>query len=169
MDIRSVQKPLKDEYRKDPNKSRITLTAKGGQTAETPVACSVDIGRAIYHAQAHTGVGGAGTAACSGDLLLGALAACAQITCQMVASAMGIKTERIDVTIEGDLDLRGTLGISKDVSVGFDHIRLRFEILAPHATAEELRGLREKTEQYCVVMQTLLRPPALQTKWVGAG
>src|ERR1700737_3950795 len=168
MDNRSVQKPLKDEYRKDPNKSRITLTAKGDQTAETPAACSVDIGRTIYQAQAHTGVGGSGTAACSGDLLLGALAACAQITCQMVAAAMGIRTEHIDVSVEGDLDLRGTLGISKDVSVGFDHIRLRFEILAPHATAEELRGLREKTEQYCVVMQTLLQPPALHTEWVGA-
>jgi len=167
MDIRSVQKPLKDQYRSDPNKSRITLTARGGQT-ETPIACSVDIGRTMYQAQAHTGVGGSGTAACSGDLLLGALAACAQITCQMVAAAMGIRTEQIDVTVEGDLDLRGTLGISRDVSVGFDHIRLRFEILAPHATAEELRGLREKTEQYCVVMQTLLRPPALRTEWVGA-
>jgi uncharacterized OsmC-like protein len=87
----------------------------------------------------------------------------------MVAAAMGIRTEHIDVTIEGDLDLRGTLGISKDVSVGFDQIRLRFEIVAPHATPEELRGLREKTEQHCVVMQTLLRPPAPHTEWIGAG
>src|SRR5258706_13576065 len=168
VDLKSVQKPLKERYRADPGSSRITLTARGGQEG-TPIACSVDIGRAVYQAQAHTGVGGAGTAACSGDLLLGALAACAQLTCQMVAAAMGIKTEHIDVTIEGDLDLRGTLGISKDVSVGFDHIRLRFEVLAPHATAEELRGLREKTEQYCVVMQTWLRPPALHTGWNGTG
>src|SRR6202049_39799 len=135
MDLRSIQRPLKEKYRSDPDASRITLSAQRGQTA-TPMAFSVDIGRTIYQAQAHTGVGGTGTAACSGDLLLGALAACAQITCQMVAAAMGIRTEHIDVTIEGDLDLRGTLGISKDVSVGFDHIRLRFEILAPHATAE---------------------------------
>src|SRR6202158_2880341 len=168
MDIRSVQQPFKQKYRSDPDTARIILKAQGSQTA-TPMACSVDIGRAIYQSQAHVGAGGAGTAACSGDLLLGALAACAQLTCQMVAAAMGIRTEHIDVTIEGDLDLRGTLGISKDASVGFDHIRLRFEILAPHATAEELRGLREKTEQYCVVMQTLLRPPALRTEWVGAG
>src|SRR6266850_1847498 len=168
MDLRSAQRPLKEQYRNDPHTSRITLTAKSSQTT-TPVACAVDVGRTAYLAEAHSGVGGAGTAACSGDLLLGALAACAQITCQMVAAAMGIPTEHIDVTIEGDLDLRGTLGLSKDVSVGFDHIRLRFEILAPHATAEELRGLREKTEQYCVVMQTLLRPPALHTEWVGAG
>src|SRR5260370_40447616 len=168
MDLRSLQKPLKDQYRNDPNSSKITIRAKGGQT-DVPVACSIDIGRAIYKAEAHKGVGGAGAGACSGDLLLGALAACAQITCQMVAAAIGIKTEHIDVTIEGDLDLRGTLGISRDVSVGFDQIRLRFEILAPLATAEELRGLREKTEQYCVVMQTLLRPPALHTEWIGAG
>src|ERR1700732_5602919 len=155
MDLKSVQKPLKQQYKDDPNSSRITLRAKGGQT-DTPVACSVDIGRALYQAQAHTGVGGSGTAACSGDLLLGALAACAQITCQMVAAAMGIRTEHIDVTVEGDLDLRGTLGISKDVSVGFDQIRLRFEILAPHATPEQLHGLREKTEPYCVAWETLM-------------
>src|ERR1700719_4041947 len=130
MDIRSVQKPLKDEYRKDPNKSRITLTARGGQT-ETPIACSVDIGRTIYQAQAHTGVGGTGTAACSGDLLLGALAACAQITCQMVATAMGIPFKQIEVEVEGDLDLRGTLGLSKDVPVGFETIHLHFDIDAP--------------------------------------
>jgi uncharacterized OsmC-like protein len=165
MDLRSLQKPLKDQYRSDPNASHITLRAKGGQT-DVPVSCSVDIGRAIYQAEAHKGVGGAGGGACSGDLLLGALAACAQITCQMVASAMGIATEHISVTVEGDLDLRGTLGISKDVPVGFESIRLHFDIAAPNATPEQLQGLREKTEQYCVVMQTLRRPPSLQTEWV---
>src|SRR5882724_1954771 len=168
MDLRSLQKPLKEQYRDDPQAWQITLRAKGLQT-DIPVACSVDIGRAIYQAEAHKGVGGGGTGACSGDLLLGALAACAQITCQMVATAMGIPTERIEVTVEGDLDLRGTLGISKDVSVGFDSIQLRFNIVAPAATQDQLRALREKTEQYCVVMQTLLRPPALHTEWVGAG
>jgi uncharacterized OsmC-like protein len=165
MDLRSLQKPLKEKYRADPNASRITLTAKSGQS-ETPVACSVDIGRTIYQAAAHAGVGGAGTVACSGDLLLGALAACAQITCQMVAAAMGIPTERIEVTVNGELDLRGTLGISNEVPVGFDRIHLRFDIVAPQATAEQLRGLHEKTEQYCVVMQTLTQPPAMQTEWV---
>lgn len=164
MDLRSVQKPLKDRYRNDPSSSRITLKAKGGQT-ETPIACSVAIGRAIYDAQAHSGVGGAGTGACSGDMLLGALSACAQITCQMVAAAMGIRTERIDVTVEGDLDLRGTLGISKDVPVGFEGIRVQFEINAPEATPEQLRDLRAKTEQYCVVMQTLVQPPKIETEW----
>jgi len=167
MDLRSVQRPLKEQYKNDPNSSRVTLRAKGGQS-DAPVACSVDIGRAIYNAQAHAGVGGTGTAACSGDLLLGALAACAQITCQMVATAMGIPTQRIEVTVDGDLDLRGTLGISRDVPVGFQSIQLRFHIVAPEATAEQLRGLREKTEQYCVVMQTLTQPPKLQTEWVEA-
>ena len=164
MDLRSVQKPLKEQYRSDPNASRIKMRAKGGQT-DVPVSCSIDIGRAVYQAEAHKGVGGGGTGACSGDLLLGALAACAQITCQMVAAAMGIATERIEVTVEGDLDLRGTLGISKDVPVGFESIHLHFDVAAPTASPEQLRGLREKTEQYCVVMQTLLRSPRLQTEW----
>ncbi len=164
MDLRSIQKPLKDKYRSDPTASRITIKARGSETA-TPMACSVDIGRAIYQAEAHSGVGGAGAAACSGDLLLGALAACAQITCQMVATAMGIPTERIEVVVEGDLDLRGTLGVAKDVPVGFERVRTRFEIEAPEATAEQLRALQEKTEQYCVVFQTLTQPPVLQTEW----
>jgi uncharacterized OsmC-like protein len=166
MDLRTLQKPLKEQYRNDPNASRITMRAKGNQT-DAPVSCSIDIGRAIYQAEAHKGVGGGGTGACSGDLLLGALAACAQITCQMVAAAMGIPTERIEVTVEGDLDLRGTLGVSKDVPVGFESIRLQFDIAAPKATPEQLCGLREKTEQYCVVMQTLVHPPNLQSEWVG--
>ena len=166
MDIRSLQKPLKEQYRNDPVSSKITIRAKGGQT-DVPVTCSVDIGRAIYQAEAHRGVGGAGSGACSGDLLLGALAACAQITCQMVAAAMGIPTDRIEVTVEGDLDLRGTLGIAKEVPVGFEGIHLHFDVAAPQATAEQLRALREKTEQYCVVMQTLLRPPRLRTEWSG--
>jgi uncharacterized OsmC-like protein len=164
MDIQSMQRPLKDRYRQDPTSSRITLTAHGRQT-DAPIACSVDLGREIYKAQAHQGVGGAGTGACSGDLLLGALAACAQITCQMVAAAMGIPTDAIDVTVEGDLDLQGTLGISKEAPVGFQSIRVRFDIRAPGAGEEQLSALREKTEQYCVVMQTLLHPPRIENKW----
>ncbi len=164
MDLRSVQKPLKEKYRSEPGSSRITLRARGSQR-DTPISCSVDIGRAVYEAQAHAGVGGPGTAACSGDLLLGALAACAQVTCQMVAEAMGIETERIEVEVEGDLDLAGTLGVSRDAPVGFERIRTSFEIDAPGATEEQLDGLRRKTEQYCVVFQTLLRPPELETEW----
>lgn len=164
MDIRSLQRPLKDLYRQDPASSRITLTARGSQ-ADAPIACSVDLGRALYNAQAHQGVGGAGTGACSGDLLLGALAACAQITCQMVAAAMGIPTEAIDVTVEGDLDLQGTLGISKEAPVGFETIRVTFDIRAPQAKPEQLSALQAKTEQYCVVMQTLQHPPRIENRW----
>jgi uncharacterized OsmC-like protein len=84
----------------------------------------------------------------------------------MVAAAMGIPTERIEVTVEGDLDLRGTLGISKEVPIGFESIRVRFDVVAPKATPDQQRSLREKTEQYCVVMQTLIQPPRLTTEWV---
>lgn len=128
----------------------------------------MDLGRAIYDAQAHKGVGGNGTSACSGDLLLGALAACAQITCQMVAAAMGIPTDDIEVTVEGDLDLQGTLGMSKTTPVGFESIRVKFDVRAPQATQEQLSALQQKTEQYCVVMQTLLHPPRIKNEWVGA-
>jgi uncharacterized OsmC-like protein len=164
MDIRSLQKPLKEQYRRDPASSRITLTAKGSETA-TPLACSVDIGRAIYQAEAHKGVGGTGTAACSGDLLIGALAACAQLTCQLVATALGISTQHIEVTVNGDMDLQGTLGISKEVPVGFEAIRLQFDVNAPQATPEQLLALQEKTEQYCVVLQTMLHPPKIAAHW----
>jgi uncharacterized OsmC-like protein len=164
MDIRSLQKPLKEQYRRDPQSSRITLVAKGAETA-TPLSCSVDIGRALYQAEAHKGVGGTGTAACSGDLLLGALAACAQLTCQLVATAMGVPTQKIEVTVSGDMDLQGTLGISKEVPVGFESIQVQFQLDAPQATPEQLRSLQEKTEQYCVVLQTLLHPPKISTHW----
>ncbi len=167
MDIRSLQRPLKDAYRQASSSSRITLIANGRQT-DAPISCSVDLGRAIYNAQAHKGVGGAGTGACSGDLLLGALAACAQITCQMVASAMGIPVEDIGVTVEGDLDLQGTLGMSKTVPVGFESIRVNFDVRAPQGTQEQLMALQQKTEQYCVVMQTLLHPPRITNVWVGS-
>ena len=162
MDLREVQRPLKDRYRGEPDSSRITLHARGGQGDE-PIACSVDIGRAIQAAEAHPGVGGAGTGACSGDLLLGALAACAQITCQMVAEAMGIRANRIEVDVEGDLDLSGTLGIRRDVPVGFDSIRMKFDVDAPEATPEQIEDLLEKTERYCVVLQTLREPPTLES------
>jgi len=159
-----MQKPFKEKYRSEPGSSRIMLSAKASQE-DTPISCSVDIGRAVYEAQAHEGVGGAGTAACSGDLLLGALAACAQVTCQMVAEAMGIETESIEVEVEGDMDLAGTLGISKGVPVGFETITTKFHIVAPGATDKQLDNLREKTEQYCVVYQTLTDSPNLQTEW----
>ena len=164
MDLRAIQKPLKEKYRSDPNSSRITLRASSDQT-DTPIACSVEVGDKILETQAHSGVGGAGTAACSGDLLLGALAACAQLTCQLVATAMGIPFEHIRVEVEGEMDLSGTLGISKEVPVGFQNIHARFDIKAPDATPEQLAALKEKTEQYCVVMQTLTQPPRIRTSW----
>ncbi len=164
IDLAAIQKPFKEQYRENPQASRITLKAQGSQTS-TPLSCSVDLGRAIYQAEAHKGVGGAGTGACSGDLLLGALAACAQLTCQMVAANMGIVAERIEVTVEGDLDLSGTLGVSRGARVGFEQIRVAFEVEAPEATAEQLEKLKRKTEQYCVVFQTLTQPPEIQTRW----
>jgi len=164
MDLRAVQKPLKEKYRSDPNSSRITLRAQGDQS-DTPISCSVAVGQKILEAQAHSGVGGPGTAACSGDLLLGALDACAQLTCQLVATAMGIPFEHIRVEVAGKMDLIVTIGISKEVPVGFQDIHARFDINAPDATPEQLAALREKTEQYCVVMQTLMKPPEIRTTW----
>jgi uncharacterized OsmC-like protein len=168
MELREIQKPLKERYRGDPDASKITLRADGSQ-GEDAMSCSVDLGRMIQQAEAHTGVGGAGTAACSGDLLLGALAACAQLTCQMVAANLGIEVRRIEAKAEGDLDLSGTLGVDKEAPVGFGAIRLRFEIDAPGAGEEELRSLISKTERYCTVLQTLRQPPAVDTQVAAGG
>src|SRR4051794_5140434 len=167
MDLRERQRPLKDGYKERPDDARISLSARGSEAGEA-VACSVDVGRAVQAAEAHGGVGGPGTGACSGDLLLGALAACAQITCQMVAAATGLKTDRIEVIAEGEVDLRGTLGISRDAPVGFESIRLRLEVDAPDATDEELAGLHARTERYCTVLQTLLEPPPIETSLVAS-
>jgi uncharacterized OsmC-like protein len=167
VDVRSLQAPLKDQYRTDPDASRITLTARGGE-GDTPLACSVDLGRAIQQAEAHPGVGGPGLGACSGDLLLGALAACAQLTCQLVAASMGLETRRLEAVVEGDLDLRGTLGVDRDAPVGFTVVRLRLEVDAPDASDEELEALERRTHRYCVVLQTLVAPPAVETSLVRA-
>ena len=164
-DLREIQKPLKERYRNEPGSSKTTLDAKASE-AGTPIACSVNMAGHEYEAEAHTGAGGTGNAACSGDLLLGALAACAQITCQMVATAMKVPTESIEVVAEGDFDLAGTLGISREAPVGFENIRLRLQIQAPEATADQIAALHEKTEQYCVIAQTLAKPPNLETEWV---
>lgn len=164
MDIRAIQGPLKDGYRAAPGTSRITLKAEGA-SGESPLACSVEVGRAVARAEAHVGVGGPGGSACSGDMLLGALAACAQITCQMVAAALGIPVARVGTTVEGDLDLAGTLGLSRDVPVGFTGVRLRFTLDAPEATHEQRDALARLTERYCVVMQTLTAPPAVDVAW----
>ena len=160
MTLREIQQPIKERYRAEPDAARITLRATGSQQ-EGAMSCSVDIGRALYAAEAHPGVGGPGGAACSGDLLLGALAACAQLTCQMVATAMGLDVRSIETTVEGDLDLRGTLGLDREVGAGFSALRLRFAVDAPGASEEDLDALLRKTERYCTVAQTLMSPPPL--------
>jgi uncharacterized OsmC-like protein len=163
MDLNERQAPLKERYREEPDAARITLKATGSQ-GDDPVACSVDIGRMVQDAEAHRGVGGPGTGACSGDLLLGALAACAQLTCQMVATSMGLAIGSIEVEVEGDLDLRGTFGVSREAPVGFEAIRLGIRIDAPEASDEELRKLHEKTERYCTVLQTLRQAPEIDSE-----
>jgi len=164
MTLREIQAPIKARYMAEPAAAMITLRATGAAAGEDgSMSCAVDIGRALYAAGAHPGVGGSGVSACSGDLLLGALAACAQITCQMVAANMGLDGLTISATVEGDLDLRGTLGTA-DVPVGFESIRVRFDI-GGDVPEERLVKLRERTEKYCVVLQTLLSSPSIQTSW----
>jgi uncharacterized OsmC-like protein len=162
MTLREIQRPIKDRYQEEPRRAFFTLRATGATGADA-MSCSVDIGRAAYAAGAHPGVGGSGVSACSGDLLLGALAACAQVTCQMVAANMGLDGLVVRVTAEGDLDLRGTLG-TPDVPVGFQAVRLRFS-LTGDVDPERLERLRDRTERYCVVLQTLLQPPAIAADW----
>ena len=162
MSLREIQQPIKDRYRDDPAAAEITLRAVG-TVGDGAMSCSIDIGRALYAAGAHPGVGGSGASACSGDLLLGALAACAQITCQMVAANMGLEDVVASVTVEGDIDLRGTLGTA-DVPVGFKAIRVQVAFRGD-LPGDRLERLRERTERYCVVLQTLLAPPAIEVRW----
>lgn len=168
MSLKEIQQPLKEAYRLDPAKARVTLRAKGSESSQGAMACSVDIGRAILEAQAHAGVGGPGTGACSGDLLLAALAGCAQVTAQLVAEAMGLKARSIEVHVEGDLDLRGTLGIDRSVPAGFTDIRIDFVVDAD-LSPEELESFHRKVERYCVVLQTLRRPPTIASSIRTAG
>ena len=157
-DLRALQAPLKDQYRKSPQAASITLHASG-RLAEG-VTCNVETGRALVQAGLHPATGGNGLAACSGDMLLQALVACAGVTLNAVATALGITLRDATVRAEGDLDFRGTLGVAKDAPVGFDAIRLVFE-LDTDASGEELQTLLKLTERYCVVYQTLARPPQL--------
>jgi len=168
IDLRALQQPLKDQYRADPASAKLVLRATASQT-DSPLRCTVDLGRGQITAEAHPMAGGPGQAPCPGDLLLGALAACAQLTCQMVAAATGVPVERITVTAEGELDMRGSMGVARDVPVGFEAIRLRVAIDAPDAPPERLARLRARTEQFCVVLQTLLAPPPITVEAVGDG
>jgi uncharacterized OsmC-like protein len=156
-ELRALQRPIKERYEGVPEAAQITLEADG--TLDEDVACSVQTGRALVKAGLHPGTGGDGTMACSGDMLLQALVACAGVTMRSVATSMGLSVAG-SVHAEGDLDWRGTLAVDRDAAVGFKDIRLRFE-LESDASDEELETLQRLTERYCVVFQTLAASPAL--------
>ena len=151
-ELQALQAPLKDRYREDPGAALITLRAEG-TLDEEQIACSVDTGRALVEAGLHPATGGTGALACSGDMLLEALVACAGVTLRSVATSMELDVAG-SVHAEGDLDFRGTLGVDREAAVGFTAIRLRFE-LRSDASEEQLAKLLERTERYCVVGQTL--------------
>lgn len=157
-ELRGRQQPLKDRYRSDPDAAFVTLRADGALDGGD-VICSVQTGKALVEAGLHPATGGTGVSACSGDMLLQALVACAGVTLRAVATSRGIDVTGT-VLAEGDLDFRGTLGVDRSAPVGFRSIRLRFD-LESEATTEELDALIRTTEQYCVVFQTLARPPEL--------
>jgi uncharacterized OsmC-like protein len=158
--LKSVQAPLKDKYRQDPKAALITLRAEGRASGLT---CKVETGKALVEAGLHPATGGDGTAACSGDMLLEALVACAGVTLRAVATAIGVELRDAKISAEGDLDFRGTLGVSKEVPVGFAGIRLTFD-LDTAATDEQVATLLKLTERYCVVLQTLRSAPPVSTQ-----
>jgi uncharacterized OsmC-like protein len=156
-ELRALQAPIKQLYRDDPEAARITLRASGALD-DAHVSCKVSTGKAMVEAGLHPATGGDGSLACSGDMLLEALVACAGVTLRAVATALAIPIRGGTVSAEGDLDFRGTLGVAKDAQVGFTAVRLRFA-LDSDATAEQLDKLIQLTERYCVIYQTLRQPP----------
>ena len=158
--LRAVQGPLKDRYRDDPAAAVITLRAEGRASG---LSCKVETGKALVEAGLHPATGGDGTAACSGDMLLEALVACAGVTLRAVATAIGVEIADAKVKAEGDLDFRGTLGVARDAPVGFRDIRLQFE-LDTNASDEQLATLLKLTERYCVVLQTLRSAPPVSAR-----
>jgi uncharacterized OsmC-like protein len=158
-ELRAMQAPLKSRYREQPGSAVVTLRAEG--RIGEGIACRVDTGKALVEAGLHPATGGSGLQACSGDMLLEALVACAGVTLKAVATALGINLKDAAVHAEGDLDFRGTLGVAKDAPVGFREIRLRFE-LDTDAPEEQKRKLIELTERYCVVMQTIRQAPPVK-------
>jgi uncharacterized OsmC-like protein len=160
--LRAIQAPLKEKYRQEPGVAVITLRASGDLDSSS-IACKVDTGRALVEAGLHPATGGDGTQACSGDMLLEALAACAGVTLKAVATSLGVAIRKGMVRAEGDLDVRGTLGVDKAAPVGFRDIRLAFD-LDTDATPEQLATLYKLTERYCVIFQTLKNPPSLALK-----
>jgi uncharacterized OsmC-like protein len=161
-ELRALQAPLKELYRSEPARALVTLAASG-RLDEVGVTCRVETGRALVEAGLHPASGGSGLQACSGDLLLQALVACAGVTLRAVATALAIPVSNGQVKAEGDLDFRGTLGVSKDTPVGFQAIRLRFE-LDTTASQEQLETLLRLTERYCVVLQTLRAVPTVSVE-----
>jgi uncharacterized OsmC-like protein len=159
-ELRAIQGPLKERYRNDPDAAAITLRAEGH--LGDGVSCRIETGKSLAVAGLHTATGGSGASACSGDMLLEALVACAGVTLNAVATALGIGLRDALIQAEGDLDFRGTLGVNKDVPVGFQRIRLLFS-LDTDASEEQQATLLRLTERYCVVYQTLLRPPQIAT------
>ena len=154
--LRALQAPIKERYKKDAASAVVTLRAQG--RVGEGIACRVDTGKALIEAGLHPATGGSGLQACSGDMLLEALVACAGVTLKAVATALGIELKDATLTAEGDLDFRGTLGVAKDAPVGFREIRLKFD-LQSDAAPEQLKKLLELTERYCVVMQTIRNAP----------
>lgn len=159
--LQSVQSPLKKAYKENPGKAFYTLKARG--TIGEGISCKVETGKALVEAGLHSATGGNGLMACSGDMLLEALVACAGVTLNAVATAIGVQIEEGIVRAEGDLDFRGTLGVSKEIPVGFQNIRLFFD-LKSNASEEQLSSLIRLTERYCVIYQTLVHSPTIEIK-----
>lgn len=161
-ELKTLQAPLKEKYRAQPESAIITLKAQG--KIGEGISCKVETGRALIEAGLHPATGGNGLLACSGDLLLEALVACAGVTLQAVATAIGVEIKNGLVKAEGDLDFKGTLGVSKEVPVGFKTIRLKFDIDS-NATVEQIASLAKLTERYCVVYQTLVKGVSVETEF----
>jgi uncharacterized OsmC-like protein len=162
-ELKSTQAPLKDLYRQTPDAALITLKASG--RLGEGVTCKIETGKALVAAGLHPATGGNGLSACSGDMLLEALVACAGVTLNAVATALGLEVRDAAIDAEGDLDFRGTLGVSKEVPVGFQNVRLRISIDSD-ASEDQINTLIKLTERYCVVYQTLIRPPAISVQAV---
>lgn len=160
--LRELQAPLKEKYRADPDAAVITLKAEG--TLNADISCNIETARAITQAGLHPATGGNGMLACSGDMLLQALVACAGVTLRAVSTSIGIHVESGNIRAEGDLDFRGTLGVSKEAPVGFKSIRLKF-LLDTDASPDQLESLQKLTERYCVVYQTLMKGVPVVTSY----
>jgi uncharacterized OsmC-like protein len=162
-ELKSLQEPIKEKYRTDPASAIITLKAQG--KVGEGISCKVETGKAMVEAGLHPATGGSGMLSCSGDMLLEALVACAGVTLSAVATAIGVNIKSGLVKAEGDLDFKGTLGVSKEASVGFKTIRLLFD-LETDATTDQVTSLSKLTERYCVVYQTLMKGVSVETKYI---